>query len=103
KKAVVEAQSELAAVDKRMAWLTITVHGARVPTVEVDGKLVPGAAQGVRRATNPGQRVVSARADGFLPTEQSITLDEGQSGEVELTLEPDPHAVSAPVEPKKPR
>ena len=103
KRAVVEAQSELAAVDRRMAWLTITVHGGRTPVVEIDGKVVPGAAQGVRRATNPGSIVVSARADGFLPVQRSITLQEGQSEGIELTLEPDPHAVSAPKELEKPR
>lgn len=103
RKAVVEAQSELAAVDRRMAWLTINVQGGRAPVVEIDGKVVPGAAQGVRRATNPGVRVVSAHAEGFLPEQQSITLEEGQSAELELTLEPDPHAVAAPEEPAKPR
>lgn len=103
RKAVAEAQSELAAVDRRMAWLTITVQGGRSPLVEVDGKAVPDAAQGVRRATNPGLRVVSARAEGFLPVERSITLEEGQSAELSLSLEPDPHAISAAVEPPKPR
>jgi len=103
KRAVVEAQSELAAVDRRMAWLTITVHGGRAPVVEIDGKVVPDAAQGVKRATNPGQSVVSAREDGFLAVERTITLGEGQSEEVELILEPDPHALSAVKEPIKPR
>jgi hypothetical protein len=103
KRAVVEAQSELVAVDRRMAWLTITVHGGRAPTVEIDGKVVPDAAQGVKRATNPGLRVVSAREEGFLSVQRTITLEEGQSEEVELTLEPDPHALAASKEPKKPR
>jgi hypothetical protein len=103
KKAVVDAQAELTAIDRRMAWLTITVHGGRTPVVEIDGKVVPGAAQGVRRATNPGLRVVTAHADGFLPVQRSISLEEGQSDELELSLEPDPHAASASVEPAKPR
>lgn len=103
KRAVVEARTELAAVDRRMAWLTITVRGSQAATVEIDGKVVPGAAQGVRRATNPGQRLVSARADGFLPAQRAITLEEGQSSELELSLEPDPHATSAPKEAEKPR
>ncbi|HEX2673458.1 MAG TPA: hypothetical protein VHM25_21400 [Polyangiaceae bacterium] len=103
KRAVVEAQAELAAVDRRMAWLTITVQGGRAPVVEIDGKLVPDAARGVKRATNPGLIVVSARADGFLPVRRSITLDEGQSEAIELTLEPDPHALAAVKEPAKPR
>jgi hypothetical protein len=103
KRAVAEARSELVAVDRRMAWLTITVHGGGAPVVEVDGKVVPGAAQGVRRATNPGPRVISVHADGFLPIQRSITLEEGQSNELELTLEPDPHLLSTPSEPEKPR
>ena len=103
KRAVVEARAELAAIDRRMAWLTIIVHGARAPVVEVDGKVVPGAAQGVRRATNPGLLVVTAHAEGFLPVRRGVTLEEGESEELELALEPDPHAMSAPVAPEKPR
>lgn len=97
-----EAQAEIAAVNSRMAWLTITVHGAKSPVVEVDGKAVPDAAQGVRRATNPGRRVVTVHAAGCLPIQRSITLEEGQSDELELTLQPDPDAVSAPVEVPRP-
>lgn len=102
KKAVSEAQSELAVVDRRLAWLTITVRGAAAAIVEVDGKVVPGAALGVRRATNPGVRVVSARADGYLPVQRSITLEEGQSSQIDLTLEADPSVNAAPVKPQKP-
>lgn len=103
KRAVVEAQTELVAVDRRLAWLTISVRGGRAPVVEIDGKVVPSAAQGVRRATNPGLSVVSARAEGFLPVQRSIALEEGRSYEVELSLEPDPHAAAAAKEPEKPR
>jgi len=103
KKAVVEARTELAAVDRRMAWLTIVVHGSQAATVEIDGKIVPGAAQGVRRATNPGLRNVSARADGFLPLQRSITLEEGQSALIDLSMVPDPHAASAPMVSQRPR
>ncbi|HET7538241.1 MAG TPA: hypothetical protein VFK05_00165 [Polyangiaceae bacterium] len=103
KRAVVEAQTELAVVDRRMAWLTITVHGGRAVVVELDGKVVPSAALGVRRATNPGQLVVSAHAEGFLPIRRAITLAEGESNAFELTLEPDPHAVTPAAEPVKPR
>jgi hypothetical protein len=80
-----------------MAWLTITVHGGKALAVQIDGKAVPGAALGVPRATNPGLRVVSVSAEGFLPVERSITLREGQTAELELQLEPDPNA-PAPVE-----
>jgi hypothetical protein len=100
KAAVVEAQAELASVNRRMAWLTITVHGGKSPTVQIDGKAVPAAAQGVPRATNPGTRIVSASAEGFLSAERAITLSEGQTDALELTLEPDPQA-PAPVEQAK--
>lgn len=103
KNAVVEARTELAAVDRRMAWLTVTVHGSQAATVEIDGKIVPGAAQGVRRATNPGERLVSARADGFLPAQRSITLEEGQSAALDLKLEPDPDVRPAPAASDEPR
>jgi hypothetical protein len=103
KAAVVDAQTELAAVNRRLAWLTITVHGGRARVVEVDGKVVPAAAQGVRRATNPGLRAVSAHADGFLPVQRTVRLEEGQADELELTLEPDPNAVATPVVPEKRR
>lgn len=100
--AVVQAQPELAAVDRRLAWLKISVHGAKAPVVDVDGKLVPRAALGVRRATNPGQSVVSVRAEGFLPIQRSLTLQEGASIDLDLTLEADPSVVPVVVEPPQP-
>ncbi|MEO6600536.1 MAG: hypothetical protein ABIQ16_11720 [Polyangiaceae bacterium] len=95
--ALVDARTELAAVEVRLAWLTIIVNGADSPVVQLDGKAVPDAAQGVKRATNPGLRVVSARAEGFLPLQKAITLKEGQSAELELTLERDPNAAPPPI------
>jgi hypothetical protein len=92
-----DAKTELAEVETRLAWLTITINGAKSPLVQIDGKAVPDAAQGVKRATNPGLRVVSVRADGFLPLQKPITLKEGQSAELELTLEPDPNALPTPI------
>jgi hypothetical protein len=92
-----DARTELAELEARLAWLTIIVNGAKSPLVQIDGKAVPDAAQGVKRATNPGVRVVSVRADGFLPLQKPITLKEGQSAELELTLEPDPDAAPTQV------
>lgn len=101
KAAVVEARAELAAVNRRMAWLTITVRGGHAPSVQIDGKAVPGAALGVPRATNPGSRTISASEEGFLAVERSIKLSEGQSAQLELELQPDPNAPAPPVEPAK--
>jgi hypothetical protein len=92
KQAIVVAAAELAAVEPRLAWLTITVKGPSTASVQIDGKPVPDAARGVRRATNPGARAVSVRAERFLPADRVITLKEGQSETVEFLLEPDPNA-----------
>lgn len=93
KQALQVAAAELAAVEPRLAWLTISISGAQDPSLEIDDKPIPKAVLGVRRATNPGSRVVRAHAPGFLPAARTISLREGQSETLELRLEPDPAAV----------
>lgn len=100
KQAVATAAAELAAVEPRLAWLTITVKGPATASVQIDGKPVPDAARGVRRATNPGVRTVTVRADRFLPMDKVVSLKEGQSAVVAFALEPDPDAPPLPVKPK---
>lgn len=99
KKAIEEAAAELAAVEPRLSWLTINVKGAAHARVEIDGKPVPEAVWGIRRATNPGPHVISARAERYFPAQESVTLKEGQSTAVQLNLEPDPNAVEAVAPP----
>lgn len=98
KRALEDAEKELADLEPRLAWLTITVRGPRKPVVTIDGRRVPGAALGVRRATNPGRRVIRVRADGYLPTDRNVALDEGEAGSIEVVLARDPAAPVDPVE-----
>ena len=101
-----DAQEELAEIQPRLSWLTISVQGPAEAQVFVDDAELPRAAVGVRRATDPGERRVRATASGYLPAEQQVTLTEGQQEAVELVLQPDPNAqvaaVPAPVAPMQP-
>lgn len=90
-KALEAAEREAAALEPRLAWLTIRVAGAEEPHVELDGQALSEASLGTKRAVDPGRRNVLARAEGFLPVERTLELGEGQSDEVELVLEPDPN------------
>jgi len=73
-----------------LAWLTIEVVGPTAPTepqVSVDGKPIPAAAVGVRRATDPGQRTIKAGAPGFYAKEETVVLGEGAEQTVRFELE----------------
>jgi hypothetical protein len=81
----------------RIAHLVIVLDapaGAK-PEVEVDGAHVPLAMVGAPRPTDPGKRVVVARAPGYLAAQREVHLDEGGSATVRLELEPDPNAPAA--------
>jgi hypothetical protein len=66
------------------------------PSVKVDDEAVMGAMLDADRPTDPGLHKVSVSGPGMKPSETSVTLADGQSQSVALTLEPDPLAVSAP-------
>lgn len=93
KKAQVDGQEELEALEPRLAKLTIEVE----PEVEglqvtVDEKPINTASLSVPRATNPGRQLIRAVAPGYLPAESEITLSEGGVETVALRLEVDPNA-----------
>jgi len=90
KRAYADAQKEIEIIKQRLAWLTIQVQGPEQPLVTVDGKEIPLAAIGVRRATDPGERLIRATAPGFYPKEETVTLAEGEERSIELALEPMP-------------
>lgn len=90
KKAYQDAEQLANDVKPKVAWLTINVTGATEPTVHVDGKQVPVAALGVRRAVDPGPRHISAHAAGYVPQEISLTMPEGGERAVTLDLLIDP-------------
>jgi len=96
------AAEEIRAVEPRLARLTVTVAvpPGVVPVVTMDGKEVPAALLGVARPVDPGEHVVEAKAEGYLPAQQTAALSEGGTGALELKLEVDPNAaVAVPAEP----
>jgi len=112
-RALADANTELAQLKPRLAWITISVAGAEDPQVTIDGVRVPPAAIGVRRAANPGALQVRVQAKDFLAQEKSVDLREGAEETVAFELEPDPDAqkviaavpppaAPAPVKPRKP-
>ncbi len=100
KRAYQAAEKEIEALKPRLAWLTINVTGPEEPTVLLDGNEVPGAALGVRRAADPGERTIQASAPGYLPREETVTLGEGEERTLELILDPDPSAIALEPEPE---
>ncbi|MET0793532.1 MAG: hypothetical protein ABW061_18570 [Polyangiaceae bacterium] len=97
-RALNDANKELADLKPRLAWVTINVASANDAHVTIDGAPVPPAAIGVRRAVNPGPRLVRAQANGYLPQKKTLDLNEGNEEAVSFTLEPDPDAQAAVVE-----
>ena len=90
KRAYADAQKEIEVIKQRLAWLTIEVAGPTAPTepqVSVDGKPIPAAAVGVRRATDPGERTIKAGAPGFFSKEETVVLGEGAEQTVRFELE----------------
>jgi hypothetical protein len=89
-KALEDATKEVGALPQRLPWVTITVLGPTNPEVIIDSTPVPIASLGVKRPVNPGSHSIKVSAEGYLPTEKSITLSEGQSLTVNLELEQAP-------------
>jgi hypothetical protein len=94
--ALIDATSEVAELKPRLAWVTITVNGTGDARVTIDGTAVPPAAVGVRRAVNPGQRMLRVTAPGFLSQEKSLNLADGGEGTADFNLQPDPDAAAKP-------
>lgn len=94
-RALADAATELNQLKPRLAWITISVSGAKAPSVTIDGVEVPPAAIGVRRAVNPGSVQVQVRAKGFLSQTKTVALAEGAEEATAFKLEPDPDAQTA--------
>jgi len=96
------AEEEIKTVEPRLARLTVSVEVpvGVVPVVTMDGKEVPAALLGVPRPVDPGEHVVEAKAEGYLPAQQRTALSEGGTGTLALKLEVDPNAVVAAPPPE---
>jgi hypothetical protein len=86
KQAVADAEREIEAVKPRLAWLVINIEGPKEPRVTVDGREVPVASLGARRATDPGRRKVRVTADGFVSGGRVVMLKEGEEQTINITL-----------------
>ena len=96
-RALNDATIELADLKPRLAWVTLSVRGSDQAHVSIDGAVVPPAAVGVRRAVNPGARLVRVQAKGCLPQKRELNLTEGAEAAAAFTLEPDPDAQIEPA------
>src|SRR5258708_11067432 len=90
-KALEDANKEVAALPARLPWVTITVLGPTNPEVIIGSTPLPIPSLGVKRPVNPGGHTIKVSAEGYLPTEKSISLSEGQALTVNLELEQAPN------------
>src|SRR5690606_8238924 len=108
KAAVADGERELAEVEPRIPVLTINVDPSSVAGLEIrlDDEPVSSAVLGVERPVDPGARVVVVQAPGYLTAQATVTLQEGETEAVSLSLEVDPNApkepVAAPAAPTEP-
>jgi hypothetical protein len=93
-KALADAQAEIGSVEGRRARVTINVQGADAPKVTIDDVPVRAEALGIERLVDPGQHVIKATADGYRLASQTITLAEGGTQTVTLTLQKDTGGVA---------
>ncbi|HEX2732985.1 MAG TPA: hypothetical protein VHM70_15355 [Polyangiaceae bacterium] len=97
RKAVDQANSELDALKPRISYATVSVHGADNASVTVDGQPVAPALVGVPMPLDPGTHQFEAHADGMQAATAELTMSEGHTGQVELTLTPVPVAPRSAV------
>jgi len=97
------ARGALAEAKPKIAQLKIAVAApANVDfTVTIDGVPLPNANLNVNRPIAPGEHVVEASGPRLLPTKTKVTLSEGGTDSVALTLQLDPNAAPlvVPVSP----
>lgn len=89
-KAVASAKEEAPEVEGRVPNLRIDIEPAGVEglVVRVGKEVVPNAALGVERPTNPGKLVVQASAPGYEVVQLPVLLAEGETRTIRLTLRP---------------
>lgn len=94
---VQKAQKLLPTVLPRIGKLHVTVAappGSKFG-VKVDGQPLSDALVDADRPTDPGMHTVEASGAGLLTASQKVTLKEGETQKVPLTLEADPNAATA--------
>jgi hypothetical protein len=95
--AVADAQS--AAIEQRMAWLTLRLS-ASAPAgtqVKLDRETVPLATLGIPAAINPGAHTIETSAPGRTLRQVAVTIGEGEHREIAVDLGPTSALVAAPA------
>jgi hypothetical protein len=92
-------------LEKRVARVSIRVSPPDAPSlvVAVDGHAVPEAIRDRPRLVNAGTHEVTARATGFAPASETVSVSEGGSAEVTLSLVPAPQQPPPLAPPLAPR
>jgi hypothetical protein len=86
-----EAAKLAGELEAKIPTLKLTIEGVpagKVPTVQVDGSLVPNAALAEPRMVNPGKHVVTARVESGPVTTNEVTVKEGEKRAIVLTIQP---------------
>jgi hypothetical protein len=101
KTAQADARKEIAGLDAKIGYVTITVQGpaSDAAKVTIDGEEVPAAALGVKRPVDPGQHVITADATGWKPGETTVTITAQQNTPAEIVLVADPNETEDTVGP----
>ncbi len=94
-----DAEKELEALEPRVPYVSVVVQGAgpKPVTVTMDGIQVPPALIGVPRPVDPADHRFEAVADGMDSAVSSITVREGRSETVVLTLHLSANAPATPA------
>ena len=92
--AYAKADRVLYAARPRIANLRISVKGpaAGVSAVTVDGDAVPNVLLDGDRPTDPGTHTISVTGRGWLASTAKVSLKDGESKPLVVTLQPDPDA-----------
>ncbi|WP_394846302.1 hypothetical protein LZC95_02410 [Pendulispora brunnea] len=103
-KAIESAKKEIGPVKARCARLVVRVAGFPAATtpafvVTIDDTAIPNETLGRERLVDPGPHRIAARAEGYVPAENSVTSVEGGSHDISLALtrETPPEVAAAPT------
>lgn len=88
--AIEDAKKELAELEPRIPWMTITVAGPAHPRVTIDGAPIAESSLGVKRPVDPGTHELRALARGYHTAKKTISVKEGDELSVAFELEESP-------------
>lgn len=95
------AESELAAVDARLPYVTVTLQGAPADgvSVDMDGTLLPAAMIGIPLPLDPGQHVFKATGSAI---SEPVTVRIAEAAKQSIVLKARPVAAAPAVTPVAP-